>query len=158
VRLAETAVFFSNSHQSVTRALPASGLCVSRFVLDRLLAETFQELGGELHCGSRWEFGEWGPGIVRATGRKIQPAQREGKWVGIKAHAENVSLEADLEMHLAEGGYVGLCRLSDERVNVCGLFRLRKHDHKSFAMNKEKFFSVCSPRLEEKLKKAEWDR
>jgi flavin-dependent dehydrogenase len=32
-------------------------------------------------------------------------------------------MEADLEVHLIPEGYVGLCRLGDGMVNVCGLFR-----------------------------------
>src|SRR5207249_4747621 len=48
-----------------------------------------------------------------------------------------VSPEADLEMHLAPNGYVGLCQLSDGKVNVCGLFRRRAHGHASATNWKE---------------------
>src|SRR5206468_1938623 len=34
----------------------------------------------------------------------------------------------DLEMHLARDSYVGLCRLANDEVNVCGLFRRRTSD------------------------------
>jgi hypothetical protein len=34
-----------------------------------------------------------------------------------------VSLAADLEMHRVPSGYVGLCRLANGQVNICGLFR-----------------------------------
>ena len=36
-----------------------------------------------------------------------------------------LQLGADLEMHLASNGYVGLAKVEGGRVNVCGLFRLR---------------------------------
>ena len=35
-----------------------------------------------------------------------------------------LELRADLEMHLASNGYVGLGRVEQEKINVCGLFRL----------------------------------
>jgi hypothetical protein len=41
----------------------------------------------------------------------------------LKTHARGVVLEADLEMHASKDGYVGLCRLNDGLVNICGLFR-----------------------------------
>jgi menaquinone-9 beta-reductase len=34
-----------------------------------------------------------------------------------------VQLGADVEMHMLDHGYVGLCRLSGGRINVCGLYR-----------------------------------
>src|SRR5205085_1830611 len=43
----------------------------------------------------------------------------------------NVSLIADLEMHLCANGYVGLCRLEDGKTNVCGLFRRKKGERDS---------------------------
>jgi flavin-dependent dehydrogenase len=62
---------------------------------------------------------------VQATGRRPQAKPDGWRWFGIKAHARNVGLAADLEVHLTPNGYVGLCRLADGIVNVCGLFRRR---------------------------------
>src|SRR5258706_378699 len=62
---------------------------------------------------------------VPATGRNAQSIENGWRWFGLKAHARHVSLTADLEMHVAPNGYVGLCRLADDEVNVCGLFRRR---------------------------------
>ena len=45
------------------------------------------------------------------------------RWFGLKIHACNVPLTADLEMHVSSRGYVGLCRVDGGAVNVCGLFR-----------------------------------
>jgi 2-polyprenyl-6-methoxyphenol hydroxylase-like FAD-dependent oxidoreductase len=45
------------------------------------------------------------------------------RWFGLKVHARNVELAADLEMHLSASGYLGMNRLADGEVNICGLFR-----------------------------------
>ena len=37
-------------------------------------------------------------------------------------------MDADLEMHSAPNGYVGLCRLGGREVNICGLFRRQSHE------------------------------
>jgi len=42
---------------------------------------------------------------------------------GLKVHAHGITLGADLEMHFVPSGYVGLCRLPGDIVNICGLFR-----------------------------------
>jgi 2-polyprenyl-6-methoxyphenol hydroxylase-like FAD-dependent oxidoreductase len=124
-RPARTAAFFSPRHTFPGRVLPQPALCLSRFCLDALLAERFRELGGELREESRWPGKEWDEGIVRASGRRLQPVEQGWRWFGLKAHAQNVALTADLEMHVTWGGYVGLCQLSGGWVNVCGLFRRR---------------------------------
>jgi len=122
---AETAAFFSGKTSSRVRALPEAALCLSRFALDTTLANQFRSLGGELHEGKRWCGTFCEEGVVQATGRRAQ-AQPDGwRWFGLKAHARKVQLSADLEVHLAPDGYVGLCRLADGVVNVCGLFRRR---------------------------------
>lgn len=115
------AAFFVTTKSSPVRELPAPSLCLSRFVMDKLLADEFQKLGGELKSGVREN--KSGDGIVRANGRKLQPVENGWRWFGLKAHAKNVSLSADLEMHLSPNGYVGLCKLAGGEVNVCGLFR-----------------------------------
>jgi 2-polyprenyl-6-methoxyphenol hydroxylase-like FAD-dependent oxidoreductase len=106
---ARTAAFYSATKSSSPRALPSAAICLSRFALDAALADTFRRLGGELVGGKR-DARDVGEGIVRATGR-------------LKVHARNVALAADLEMHVSPRGYVGLCKINDGQVNVCGLFR-----------------------------------
>src|SRR5262249_38219138 len=103
--------------------LASPAVCIARFRLDHLLAERFQALGGELRTGQRWTGRNDEPGIVRATGRRLQIAEGQWRWFGLKAHARGVELGTDVEMHFLPHGYVGLCRLDDGRVNVCGLFR-----------------------------------
>ena len=57
-------------------------------------------------------------GLVWCAGR--MPAK--GRWIGLKCHVLGLELHADLEMHLASNGYVGLGKVEQEKVNVCGLF------------------------------------
>ena len=119
---ATSAAFFDGNTNLATRPLPEAAWCVSRFVLDEWLAQEFQRLGGELRTGARWT-GEFGAGVVRAAGRRAEPVAEGWRLFGLKVHARGVALDADLEMHFLPSGYVGLCRLPDGEVNVCGLFR-----------------------------------
>jgi flavin-dependent dehydrogenase len=125
---AQTAAFFSATKATAPRPLPSAAICLSRFTLDAALAKNFRELGGELLAGKRFaqDFGE---GIVRATGRRAQAAASGLRWFGLKIHARNIALAADLEMHVSPPGYVGLCKINDGEVNVCGLFRKRADEN-----------------------------
>lgn len=122
---ASTAAFFVRQAQSPVRPLPTPALCLSRWVMDELLAREFQRLGGELRENRRWQETEFGPGIVRASGRRPARAQNPWRWFGLKSHWRNVHPQADVEIHVVPEGYVGLCRLDGGTVNVCGLFRRR---------------------------------
>lgn len=121
-RSATSAAFFSGRALVPASALPQPALCVSRFVLDELLAHEFQRLGGDLRAGERW-VGGFGRGIVRASGRRAEPVVHGWRLFGLKVHARDVQMAADLELHFVPNGYVGLCRLADGQVNVCGMFR-----------------------------------
>ncbi len=125
---ARTAMFISSAAQSPVRQLASPALCLSRHKMDALLAETFQQLGGQLQVRSRRTSDDYGEGIVSATGRRLQLAEKDIRWFGVKAHVAGstpVKLEADLEMHLSSDGYVGVSRINDGQVNVCGLFKAR---------------------------------
>jgi len=136
---AETAAFFSATRSAPPRSLPTRAICLSRFVMDELLANELQKLGGELRAGQRWPAAgvhasacperlkpELQPeGVVRATGRRLETQENSSRWFGLKVHVRNVPLTADLEMHVSPRGYVGLCRVDGGAVNVCGLFRRR---------------------------------
>jgi flavin-dependent dehydrogenase len=98
--------------------LPAPVLGISRFLLDQRLAESFIAEGGELSTGDRANA-EPGEGKIIACGR---PAGGPPKWVGLKAHLRDEPLAADLEVHLGRGGYIGLARIEENKVNACGLF------------------------------------
>ena len=125
---ARTAMFVNGHSSSPVRQLPSPALCLSRHKMDALLAETFQQLGGELRLRSRWTSGNCGEGIVSATGRRLPSKEKTVRWFGVKAHvlaSSPVNLQADLEMHLSPDGYVGISRINDGQLNVCGLFKAR---------------------------------
>lgn len=120
---ARTAAFFSEGKASPVRELALPAICLSREVMDALLAREFQRLGGDLREGERWRDVEFAEGVVRAGGRRLQTMEDGWRWFGLKAHARNVKLTADLEMYVSASGYVGICQLAGGEVNVCGLFR-----------------------------------
>jgi len=120
---AQTAAFYLGKAESPVRPLPTAALCLSRYTMDYLLATVFRHLGGDLRENERWRKEDSGEGIVLASGRRLESSGNGWRWFGLKVHARNVSLAADLEMHSAQEGYVGFCRLQDGEVNVCGLFR-----------------------------------
>ncbi|HEX4266164.1 MAG TPA: FAD-dependent monooxygenase [Verrucomicrobiae bacterium] len=128
-----SAAFVSGPNRSPVRQLPSTALGLSRYKLDAALAEEFQRLGGELHTGSRWNSAgvqasagsNGSEGTVRATGRQPQPTENGWRWFGLKGHATNMELSADLEMHISADNYIGVNRINNGEVNICGLFRQR---------------------------------
>lgn len=123
-RWATSAAFYVSSQRLVEQQLSQPAFCLSRYVLDDLLAQEFCRLGGELRLNQRWSKGDCGEGVVRATGRQVQASVHGWRWFGLKVHGRGAGLQADLEMHFVNNGYVGLCRLNGE-FNICGLFRSR---------------------------------
>jgi flavin-dependent dehydrogenase len=121
---AREAAFFWRGRR-IAMALPEAALCVSRFVLDRFLAVEFQRLGGELRVMDRAGAEASGKGVVRATGRR-RAENGAGFLFGLKAHAREANLSADLELHFRGNSYVGICRLPGGGANVCGLFYSRR--------------------------------
>lgn len=120
---ARTGAFFLGNNASPVRNLARPALCISRFALDSLLAKEFVKTGGELHQNSRAMNDSYAEGVVCASGRPVQLKEGGWRWFGLKVHARNVALSADLEMFGVRDGYVGMCRLSGEETNICGLFR-----------------------------------
>jgi menaquinone-9 beta-reductase len=120
--MARSAAFYLGDASSPVRPMQPPALCLSRFTMDASLAAQFRQAGGELREAARWQA-DFGEGTVRASGRRVQPVERGWRWLGLKVHARNVTLAADLEMHGLPQGHVGLCRLPAGEVNVCGLFR-----------------------------------
>jgi 2-polyprenyl-6-methoxyphenol hydroxylase-like FAD-dependent oxidoreductase len=154
---ANTAAFFSATRSTGPRPLPAPAICLSRFTLDALLAEKFRTLGGELLEGKRRSDEDAGEGVVRATGRRSQTEADGARWFGLKAHASNVPLTADLEMHVSPRGYVGLCRVNGGRVNVCGLFRRRAGESVGPQNRRELLRGPTGSPLHQRLASAEFD-
>lgn len=99
--------------------MPQAALSISRHRLDVRLRDALIASGGEVHEQSRLSR-EPREGQVWAAGRLPRP----GQWIGLKMHYHGLPLEADLEMHLGGNGYAGLARVEDDRVNLCGLFRI----------------------------------
>ena len=120
---ARTATFFLDRTASPVQALSAPALCLSRFALDALLARQFTASGGDLRENTRWAEECFAESVMRADGRRRHLRENGPRWFGLKIHARNVPLTADLEMHRAPSGYVGFCRLAQGEVNICGLFR-----------------------------------
>ncbi len=104
------------------QTLPHPALAISRHVLDERLASAFVSAGGHLRTQTRADLTAAPAGRVFATGRR--PDRPE--WIGLKCHALNLPLTAELELHLGNNAYVGLCAVEDNRVNVSGLFRQRE--------------------------------
>ncbi len=101
--------------------LPSPALAISRHRLDQRLADRFVAAGGTLHTRSRIDLASAPAGRVFASGR----IRARGDWLGLKLHARQLPLASELEVHLGDRAYVGLCEVEDGRVNVSGLFRQR---------------------------------
>jgi len=116
----EVAWFFGAEPIRVQR-LPTPALGISRHELDQRLSRAFVAAGGELRVRERITDLTPREGRVMATGR------RRGRtaWMGLKMHVKGLSLNRELEMHLGTDAYVGLSRIEEGTVNVCGLFRRR---------------------------------
>ncbi len=154
--IARTVAFFSETKSTAPRILPEPALCLSRFVLDNSLAEKFRQLGGQLLEARRFTH-EFGEGIVRSTGRRVPVNQTGTRWFGLKVHVRKVSLAADLEMHVSPRGYVGLCRLNEDEVNVCGLFRKRADENPSARNWREILCGKIGSPLHQRLAAAEFN-
>lgn len=97
---------------------PALGL--SRWDMDESLRELFLSKGGSLQVKDRVQA-QAREGLVWTAGRVLQ---KGSPWLGLKGHFLGMTLDG-LEMHLGDGGYVGLTPVHGGRVNVCGLFEQR---------------------------------
>lgn len=99
--------------------MDAPGRGISRWQLDDILQKQLTALGGTLVTNSRIQSA---PGVIWAAGRPRQPSD----WLGLKCHARNLPLSHDLEMFTSPDGYVGLAKIEDGKVNICGLFKNRR--------------------------------
>jgi flavin-dependent dehydrogenase len=153
-RAASTVSFFARRHRIFQSDLPEPALCISRFQLDAILANTFREEGGDLRVNSRYTDSSQREGCVQASGRRAHAQTNGFQWFGLKAHASNVTLENDLEVHIHDDGYIGLCRLGDRHVNVCGFFRREPGDKPRVPLER-----LASPGTElgTRLQNASWD-
>ena len=96
---------------------------ISRYLLDFRLSRNFRKVGGHLKPDAYFQSSDTrNHGQVWASGRK---ADSNSSWLGIKMHCKNLPLTHDLEFHFGDHGYVGLNRIEDQLVNVCGVFLKR---------------------------------
>jgi 2-polyprenyl-6-methoxyphenol hydroxylase-like FAD-dependent oxidoreductase len=154
---AATAAFFSSTQSAPPHPLPSPAICLSRFTMDNALATEFRRLGGELQENQRWRDEAFDEGIVRATGRRAQAEENGARWFGLKIHARNVPLTADLEMHVLPRGYVGLCRVDHGVVNVCGLFRRNAGEERTLQNARDLLRGQPGSPLNQRLAAAEFD-
>jgi menaquinone-9 beta-reductase len=156
--LAHTAAFYLGRAASTVRPMSAPALCLSRFAMDALLAEHLRQSDGDLREDARWREEDYGEGVVRANGRRLKPREDGCGWFGLKVHARNVPLAADLEMHCSQRGYVGFCRLGDGKVNVCGLFRRLASKPDSAQTWRDLLRGLPGTTLRERLAGADFDQ
>lgn len=100
--------------------LPAPARGISRYRLDKRLADMLVDAGASLETGTRAAIDER-PGVVAATGRRNHAS---GQRIGLKAHIRGLAMLADLEMHAGDNGYAGVAGIEDGWQNVCGIFRV----------------------------------
>ncbi|MEI7864188.1 MAG: hypothetical protein WCI38_02365 [Chthoniobacterales bacterium] len=117
-RPASGVIWLAQERQVLRHQLPQPALCLSRHRLDHAMAARFVEAGGELRTGLRAGMMAR-PGLVWAGGRQ---ADTTSPWIGMKQHVRGISLRDELEVHLGRRSYVGLTRVDELTVNVCGLF------------------------------------
>jgi menaquinone-9 beta-reductase len=113
--------WFVREKPSRIQQLPSPAFGLSRHVLDARLAEAFLAAGGDLRTHTRVTDAEPVAGRVFATGRR----RADSPWIGLKFHVRSLVLARELELHLGDQAYVGLSKIEDGRVNVCGLFHRR---------------------------------
>jgi menaquinone-9 beta-reductase len=117
-RAAHRVSWFEPGRPVLRHTLPEPALCLSRHRMDSAMAEAFLAAGGELQANTR-ATPEAKEGRVLACGRHPESSSR---WIGLKQHVRDLPLHDDLELHLGRHAYVGLTRVEDDVVNVCGLF------------------------------------
>lgn len=110
--------WFSDGRLTNTQTLPSPARALSRHRLDARLAGAFIAAGGRLLTGTRIADAD------RAVGRVITTGRRRARtpWIGLKIHALDLPTACDLELHLGNQTYLGVTRVEDNRVNLCGLF------------------------------------
>ena len=138
------------------RTLPQPALCLSRYEFDRFLVQELTKAGGDIQTAHRIPP-QPAEGTVLATGRQPSATQHGWRWFGLKAHARNVTLEAGMEMHLSSRGYIGLCRIEKNQVNVCGLFRSRSPVPDLVTSWKNWLGGDSDSLLQQRICHAEWD-
>lgn len=140
--------------------LPAPALGISRFVLDKALADYADDLGVEVHDGSRVTRIDGtlrdgfslttqthrGPELFQAAtviaaygrhsnlDRVLRPAlatQQPPHYMGLKQHFTGPTFPGHIDLHVFRGGYCGMSQVEDGTTNVCLLVRQDIFQHTS---------------------------
>lgn len=126
-KVLSTTAWFSANRKLRSDELPTSALGLSRWRMDKALADSFTARGGKLTVNHRYRLNSK-EGLIDCTGRTLD---RSSKWIGLKCHLKGFKPEADLEMHFSDGGYVGISKIEgDDKFNLCGLFKLKPKTRK----------------------------
>lgn len=108
------------AEEVLSAEMESPALGISRWEMDESLRRLLIEKGGQLSVKDR-AVAQPAEGLVWTAGRILKKDER---WLGLKGHFLGVSLDG-LEMHLGDGGYLGLTPVGGGRVNACGLFQQR---------------------------------
>lgn len=120
-RLHREVTWFLREQKLRRQTLPKPAFALSRHAFDQRLAAAFTAAGGILHTHTRADLKTAPDGRIFASGRR--PARPE--WIGLKCHALALPLVSELELHLGDHAYIGLCAVEGNLVNISGLFRQR---------------------------------
>ncbi len=153
---ARSVQLFYSEWGSPSFSLPDRGLSIDRATLDAGLANAFSSRGGVLRTNQRWAGSFRAEGLVRATGRR-PASEGEAHFVGLKVHASDLPLGADLELHFSNDAYVGLSSQENGTVNICGLFRKTRSFRPEEIKTGDVFRRVLSSKTKERLGKARFD-
>ena len=151
--------FFTAGRSTRSFQLPHPALSVDRSALDARMADEFRKRGGVLRENFRWTESFEQRGVVRATGRRLGRTGTNGgdRYIGLKVHARNLPLSADVELHFSPEGYVGLSRLRDGTVNICGLVRKNGAHQSASLRDPSVFLPVLTGEVRENMASAAFE-
>ena len=118
--------WFEADGKRIRHRLPEDAYCLSRYMLDDAMAKQFTENGGCLRTRTRGD-------TIARPGRFFCLGRRrftKSPWLGLKQHFLDLETHDDLEIHFGRNTYVGITRVENRRVNVCGLFQRGQRSNK----------------------------
>ncbi|MGB5943384.1 MAG: NAD(P)/FAD-dependent oxidoreductase [Leeuwenhoekiella sp.] len=143
----DTLQFSSGSGKMLTTKLPLGGFGLSRFTLDKLLFEKAVESGCkvmedtvtkvrfkndkfsvETQSGEKFEseivIGSFGKrsNLDKSLSRKF--ITKKTPWIGVKSHYAAQHPDHIVGLHNFKGGYCGISKVENNRINVCYLAHL----------------------------------
>jgi len=142
--------FSTLSGKSIDTKLPLGGFGVSRYNMDSFLYEKFKRRGGvllqdtvsavhfndekftiytlaELQINARQVIGAYGKRSAIDLKLKRNFIQRKSPVLAVKAHFSGVFPDDMVGLHNFKGGYCGVSKIEDNKINICYLA-----DYRSF--------------------------